>query len=183
MSLYYLQGCSEATADYQCIGCPSPSLAVVRGVILLHESVNMVDVSNLATWQTAIENGLAIVIPKTSGNYDGGTPNYGTGKGDVAQKYVSSTFKAQYNDDNYNAANMTAYNAIRKNTVWRFCWRNEKYMYISDKAATIVAKDPHENDYTKNVEFVVDVEFTQVDNPIPHPIPTGLFSCVMAIAV
>ncbi len=176
-TISYKACCDSQILSHSCDPCPTTEHARVRGAAFVHKSMTFVDIEDPAEWTAGILANKIIVIPQTSGSYDGGTPKYGQGIGDAPQRYLGSDFKVTFNDVNYNKDNSACYNGLKKSSSWRIAWRTETYAYIADKPGTNVAKDPHADDHTAEIAYNVECTFTQGDNPVPFIIPEGIFDC------
>jgi hypothetical protein len=175
-SIFYAPGCDGDILTHECDPCPTKELGRVRGVAYVHQDVAFSDETDEAEWNTYIEAGLVVIIPETNGSFDGGTPTFSTGFGDVPESYDSSEFKINYKDPNF-LGNCVFYNSLRRSRNWRVCWRTETRAYLSTVACTAYGKSPVADDIKSSVVWEVEVKFTQADTPCPFVIPDGIFQC------
>jgi hypothetical protein len=161
-----------------CEPCATKEKGRIRGVAFLKEGVEFTDPTDDAEWDTKITAGDVKLIPKTSGQFDGGTEKYSEGFGDDEKEYETSEFKGKFRDPNY-AANASFYNQLRKvgHKSWKICYISENLLHISTSNVTCQPKSPIKDDKTTNVVWEVDFSFTQEDHPVPVQKPEGVFIC------
>jgi hypothetical protein len=173
----YGTGCLALTA-FQCEPCAPIEHGRIRGVALIHESFAFTDPTDPAEWAAGIANGSIYVIPKTNGQFDGGTEQYGEGFGNDDKEYETSEFKGMFSDFNYEA-NAAAYNKARKTAHknYKIAFCSENFVHISEGMVTIQPKAVIQNDKKKRVVWEVAFSFIQEDHPVPYLKPDGIFVC------
>lgn len=158
MALTY-KTCTEGVIpDYMCEPCDVVEKGRVRGIFLLHKSI-YADAETVATpgtakniekkawWETQVEAGLIIIVPKTRGTYDGGTQNKVTGFGDKKEQVASKTHSVTFFDKNH-SANEEFYASIEDGCEnYHMGWRTETEIRLGRTPMTgFEAKDPVEED-------------------------------------
>lgn len=179
MEIYYPTDCLEEDVDHFCEDCPPSEGARIRSVFFVKKSYTFIDPTSTAEWQQAIEDGNVVVIAETNGSYDGGTPNYGAGFGDVVQTYIGSSYKATYREQDLKG-NYDFYQAKKRSSSWNWGFRTETLVWITDKPATVVGKTPVVDDIKGNVVWEVEVTWDSQNDPEPFTMPEGIFDgCFM----
>jgi hypothetical protein len=178
-SIYYPDSCSEALLNHVCDPCDDGEGSGVRGVFYYKDGA-FGGTPTQAMFEQGAEDGTIIVIPKTRGTYDGGTPTYGKGFGDQEQTYEGSTYKLTYTDPNYKLNN-DFYDNAQSATLWNVGWRSETLIHLSEKVVTIYGKDPHSDDNKNKVYWEVDVTWSSKDKPRIYDMPAGIFQCFQVI--
>lgn len=180
MSTFYPTGCDDALLTHICAQCPETELGRVRRVGFVNTSWAFSDITDAQEWEDGINAEKIVIIPETRGSYDGGTTNFGPGFGDVPQKKKSKTFKVTYFDPNLKG-NDVFYNALANSRNWRIAFVSETLLQISEKAVTLEAKDPIEEDVESERYFNLEATFVQKDNPLHYLAPSGIFRCFQII--
>ena len=184
MSSYATQyGCTN-DAVHTCHDCPEGRAREFGRV----RRAGFIKVGYLATllaaptdaevWQTGIDNGSIIVLPSTSGTYDGGAPKELKGFGDRRVTYGPRAMKMVINDPDY-ADNYHFYNEISQRTDLVPFFGTSSLIRIFDEPANITAKDPVVDDLEEEVIWNVDIEVISVNLPIMVPKATieSVFVC------
>lgn len=129
-------------------------------------------------WQAGIIAGAIIVLPETSGTYDGGAPKELKGFGERRVSYGPRTMKMAINDPDY-ADNYHFYNEISQRTDLVPFFGTSSMIRIFDEPANITAKDPVADDLEEEVIWNVDIEVISVNLPIMVPKATidSVFAC------
>ena len=178
--LYYPSSCDEDIPAHSCSDCPdNQEHGRIRGVAYIHKSYTFADPTDPTEWQSAIAAGKVIIIPKTNGSYDGGTPIEGPGYGDQESTNLGSRFSAVYKDPNY-AGNVTFYNVLKRSRNWKFCYLTETKLRITRKTVTVFPKDPVQDDITSLVEWEVTVKWMDTQFGEAFDIPDGIFECFIS---
>lgn len=124
----------------------------------------MVDPTVKATWDTGIANGDIIVIPKTSGSFDPGTPKELAGYGDLKSSNGPREMKLTFNDPDY-VDNYAFYNELSDRTDLVPFYRTSSLVHIFDTPAALVASDPAADDL--EAEVIWNVSCTVVSRNLP----------------
>lgn len=170
---YYPAGCDSAL-HHNCDPCEADELGRIRGVAYIKKDYVFADPTSPAEWTAAITAGSIIIIPKTNGSYDGGTPKEGPGYGDSPSVYIGSDFVLKYKDPNYKS-NCAFYNGLKRSRNYKVAFLTETLIHISAKACVVLPKHPVADALDSKVEWDVEVKWTDKDFPCPVAIPTGIF--------
>jgi len=175
--LTYASSCagSEAVHTYTvCAGDRVREFARTRGSGFIKQSylaTLMVDPTVKATWDAGIASGDIIMVPKTSGSYDPGTPKALPGFGDLLESYGTRQMKLSFNDPDY-VDNYAFYNEITDRTDLVPFFRTSSLVQIFDTAATIVASDPVADDLEAEVIWNVVCTVVSKNLPSKHALAT-----------
>lgn len=176
MAITYPTACDEEELDHVCDECDDPELARLRGVAFIKSDFAFTDPSSYAEWFDGIGSGDIIIIPFTRGSFDGGTPKEGAGYGDQATKYIGTDYSATYFDPNY-AVNRDFYNNIKRFQNYKFAYKTETLVHITDKVCQVLPKAPVADDITGEVVWEVTVKWSSQNEPDPYTAPDGIFVC------
>lgn len=179
MSLQRLT-CTDTSGEvltHVCEPC-NRELGRVRGVIMLDGSFDVAEFTEkmktaseeaVALFETAVENGTAVIISETTGTYDGGSPQTGDGYGDEENRLLGYLYTLSFKDPSYNEENKEFWeNAERKH--WYMCWRTETLFRIADVPANVQAIDPVEQDLTSAVAWNVTATWKSKNKPAIVPL-------------
>ena len=118
-------------------------------------------VENLAWWKTGAENGSIIVIPKTRGTYDGGSPTESAGFGDLSTITTGKTFTLVVNDPDHRD-NEPFYAAIANAPgSYHVAWRTGSQLRISETGVNVDPADPIEEDVNSQVVWTANITWDQ----------------------
>lgn len=173
----YPDDCEDVEHLHQCDDCEAQEGARVRSFFFVREDYEFLDPTSVSEWQQAYEDGNVIVIPKTNGTFDGGTPNYSTGYGDQLQRYINSTFKATYRDPNVKL-NYDFYEGQKRSNRWKPGFRTESLVWIGDGIATVAPKAVVADDINAAVVWEVEVTWNSTSHPEPFDAPATIFDCI-----
>lgn len=175
-TIYNPGGCETVVGDHFCVDCPDTEKGRVRSVAFIKNTFSFIDPSDPTEWDTGIANKDIIIIAETNGNFDGGSEVEGTGYGDQATKLVGYNFQAVYNDPNYKQ-NATFYNGLKRSRNYRFAYRTETQVHLTENTVSVIPKNPVAEDLTSEVTWNVTVKWAEEDLPIPYDTPAGIFKC------
>ena len=91
MSIYYPAGC-DALPVHTCNDCGVPlngEMGRIRSMAIIQKDYAL-DPTSLSSWTTGITSGDIIIIPETTGSFDGGKAKKGPGYGDTVETYLGS---------------------------------------------------------------------------------------------
>lgn len=174
--LYYGQDCGVLASNHQCDPCAPLEAARVRSIGILADDWVFNDPTDPAEWQAGINAGKIIIIPQTSGSFDGGTAKTITGFGDIPEQNLTYTFKVSYRDPNY-AKNTAFYDSLKFSRNFRVAYRTDTLIHIADKPAVFTPKAAVDDDLQGIVVWAVDVSWISKFLPQPVAIPAGIFEC------
>lgn len=173
--LYYGSECG-ISSNHSCDPCAPLEAARIRSVGIVNKGWVFNDATDPAEWQAGIEAGLIIIIPETSGDFDGGASKTVTGFGDTPEQNLTSNFKLTYRDPNY-AGNSSFYNSLMFSRDWYVAFRSDTKLHIADKTATWKPKAAIADDLQGIVVWEVEVTWISKVLPAPIAIPAGIFEC------
>jgi hypothetical protein len=173
----YGTGCLDLTG-FTCEPCAPIEHGRIRGVALISKDFTFMDPTDDTEWLAGIAANQIVVIPKTNGQFDGGTETYGEGFGNDDKEYETSEFKGMFTDFNYEA-NAVAYNKARKAAYkdYKLAFCSENFVHITDSPVTLQPKAVIKNDKKARVVWEVAFSFIQEDHPLPYLKPSGIFVC------
>lgn len=174
--IYYPASCDEETPQHICDPCDTQEHGRIRAVAFIHKSYSFTDPSNPTEWTDAINAGKVIVIPKTNGSFDGGTPKEGPGYGDAVSTYLGSDFVLKYKDPNYQN-NCGFYNGLKRSRNYKVAYLTETKVHIAATTCVVLPKNPVADDINSIVEWDVEVKWQDNDFACPSDIPEGIFEC------
>jgi len=174
----YYNSCPDDLPDHLVEDCPVTEHGRVRSVAFIRSSylyALLVDPTDSALWQTGILNKDIIIIPATSGAYDGGTTVEGPGYGNQETAIVGAKHVVNYKDPDYKI-NAEFYNAMKYMRQWHFAFVTETLTHIFESGiATVLPKAPVQDDMNSEVVWEVEVRVSQPDSPVPIDTPAGVF--------
>lgn len=121
----------------------------------------------LATWTNGINAGHIIMVPKTSGSFDAGTPKELKGYGNQKFSYGPREMQLLLNDPDY-AENYAFYNEIGSRTDLVPFYRTSNLVHIFDTVASIYAADPVADDLEEEVIWQVTNKVISLNLPSKH---------------
>lgn len=146
-------------AAHTCNPCDDVENGRVRSVVLGKAS----KYANAAAFKTAIsaaqsltnaiEQGDVVVIPRTTGTHDGGSPNTGDGYGDEDDRVLSYTHNVAFSDPSYKG-NSDFWEAAEQ-SAWYLAFRTETLLHVAPVPVRLQAIDPVEADLTSDVTWDV----------------------------
>lgn len=157
--------CSQSGADliHTCDPCDNTELGRVRSVALIKKGTTITVPFDNAEWNAAIEAGNIIVIPRTTGSFDGGAPKTGNGYGDEKERKLGDDYVLSFKDPAY-SANVDFWNAAEKET-WNIAFRSKNFLqYVADDVK-LTAKAPIEEDVDSEVVWNVEAKWFSQDKP------------------
>lgn len=174
MSVYYPTGCDDTIPAHVCDPCEAIELGRIRSVAFIKTTFDFVDPSDPTEWQTGFANGDIILIPQTKGTFDGGAEVEAPGYGDQSTRLTGYNFQAQYQDPNYRQ-NCTFYNTLKNSRAYKFAYRTETQIHISDNTVQVIPKNPVQDDTNTEVVWDVIVKWSGKDLPCPFDVPPSIF--------
>lgn len=175
-SVYYPSGCDVEVGQHYCNVCPTPELGRIRSVAFIKTGFEFNDPTDPTEWELGISNMDIIIIPQTNGSFDGGTEVESAGYGDQSTKLVGYNFTATYGDPDYKD-NAAFYNTLKRSRNYRFAYRTENLVHITDSAVSVIPKSPVGEDINSEVVWSVLVKWSEADLPVPYVAPAGIFEC------
>jgi hypothetical protein len=172
MPIVYKSCGGSAIPAHLCNACTKPEKGGVRGVAYIEKAyldvARLVDgtfdkakVENLSWWNTGVLNGSIIIIPKTRGTFDGGSPQTGSGFGDISEITTGKIFTLVANDPDHKD-NEAFYAALSDAPgAYHMAWRTDTELRISDAPVSIDAGDSTEEDINSQVTWAVTATWTQ----------------------
>lgn len=133
----------------------------------------LVNPTLLSLWQAAKTAGDVIILPELSGSFDGGSPVYKEGFGDVKENYVGSDFVANIKDPVYKL-NHPHYKSLAGKTSWHFVYLTESLLHISGTGTTVAPKNPITESVDDNVIWEAEIKWFEEFTPAPHEVSAEL---------
>lgn len=178
LSIYYPSGCETVVPPYQCNPCPEREKAGVTTVAFIKKGFVFVDPTDPQEWIDGIIAGDILLIPKTRGNYDGGSPKYGDGFGRIKQRLLGYDYKLEFMDEDFKA-NKAFYDAIDESNNWHFAFFTGSLVWLVDTSVTTAVKDAVDVDIEKDVVWAAEVSWFYKDKPRKFTAPAGIAdSCI-----
>lgn len=157
-------------------------LGRVRGVILFDEHYNIDNFIEKLMLQTsegdvevvdllidACNNGLAYIIPKTTGTFDGGKPTTGDGYfEDEVERVLYNTYTLEFKDPDFKE-NVRFWSSIEKRR-WNICWRTESLLHFSKCPVSIQANSPIEEDLLSAIVWNINATWKSYIKPVVAPV-------------
>ena len=148
---------------HKCDPCDTPELGRVRSLVLIKKGTTITMPLSLEEWQAAIEAGTIIIIPKTVGSYDGGSPKTGDGYGDESERVLSYDHVLSVKDPNY-ADNCDFYE-IAEGETWNVAFRSETKLHYVDSACKLSAKAPIEEAVDSRIVWNLEIKWNSKYKP------------------
>jgi len=178
MSVYYPTGCDDLVPAHYCDSCESPELGRIRSVAFIKNTLTFSDPSSPTEWEAGFASGEIFLIPFTNGTYDGGAEVESPGYGDQATRITGYNFQVTYNDPNYRN-NCDFYNALKDSRQYKFAFRTETQIHLTDTTVSVIPKNPVTDDVNSAVVWSVTVKWAGKELPCPVDVPEGIFDeCV-----
>lgn len=177
MSVYYPTtncGSGGILTTYSCNDCPDIEFGRVSGWAFIKTSFSFVDPSNSTEWNTGIANGDIIVIGKTQGSFDGGTPQELPGYGRSEFTYGQSSFVLTFRDPNYKN-NCDFYNQVKGASNYKGAYVTSSQVHLINTPVSASVKNPVSDDLKSHVVWEVTVKWADYDTPCPYDVPEGIF--------
>lgn len=172
MALYY-PGCSTSIPNPSCSDCPPTENGDIRAFFLVKSDFAFTDITSTAEWTAGINAADIYVFPYTRGTLTV-AENVVNGFGDQEEKLDSYTFTAAVEEPNYQA-NYGFWNAIKNARNFKFGYKTETMVHLADVTAQLIPKQDVKDGKKSQVNWMINVKWTQ-DNLIePFDAPTGVF--------
>jgi hypothetical protein len=166
MAINYKTCADVVVPQHVCDDCAILEQGGIRSIALVKDTFSFTDITDKDEWIAGIEDGDIIVIPKTIGTFDGGSPIMIAGFGDDAEAVSGFNFTLAARDPAYKQ-NGVFWNAIRKHKDMLVAWRTATQIHISGAAVTISPLAPVEEGTDSVVTW--QVTFTWKGEDLPEP--------------
>lgn len=151
-----------------CDPCDTPEMGRVRSLVLIKNGTTIELPLEKTDWQTAIEAGNIVIIPKTIGSFDGGTPVMGDGYGDETERKLADDYVLSVRDPNY-ADNEDFWQEAEKEE-WNIGYCTEKLFHYVNAPVRLTAKAPVEEGLDTRVVWNVELKWRSKTKPQATPI-------------
>lgn len=178
--IYYPPTDCDDAAEHFCNVCDQIELGRVRGVAFIKKTFTFTNPSSAAEWTAGILSGDIIVIPETTGTYDGGTPKEGTAFGDQEFRTTGYSYTLQFKDPNYKQ-NRDFYNSIQYSRNYNMAFRTETQIHLSNKPVSISVQDPVTEDLNAEVTWNVTAKWASQSLMTIEDMPLGIFDRCAAV--
>lgn len=176
MASFGSQGC-PTMIDYFCDFCPNPEQGRISAVAFVTKGTPLPDPSSRQDWVNVVCNKLGFIIPDVRGSYDAqGIEQPGFGRTHVRR--TGSTHTVTYSHL-FTCENIEVYNSLNNNAgQYEFWFSTETKLFASKKEVYINANMPITDDTNAQIEFTVEVKWSNKYIPECYSLPTGIFdSC------
>lgn len=180
MAVYYPSGCEDVVPAHYCDPCETVEQGRVSSVAYIKNSFAFTDISDPTEWEAGFAAGDIILIPQTSGTFDGGSEVESPGFGRQATRLTGYNFQLQYQDPNYRL-NCNFYNAIKNSRAYKFAYATSTQIHLVDVAVQAIPKNPVQDDVNSAVVWDVLVKWADTDVPCPFDLPPGIFDACVAL--
>ena len=177
MSIYYPAGC-DALPVHTCNDCGVPlngEMGRIRSMAIIQKDYAL-DPTSLSSWTTGITSGDIIIIPETTGSFDGGKAKKGPGYGDTVETYLGSDFSLKFTDPDY-FSNVSFYNTLRGAANYKIAFRTQTYTHVVGVPCSFEVSAPVKEGLDTTVVWEVDVKWIDNKSPIPYTTVDGVFTC------
>lgn len=167
---------------HTCDACDTPELGRVRSLVLIKKGTTISIPLNLEEWQAGIEAGTIIIIPKTIGSYDGGTPKTGDGYGDELERVLSYDHVLSVKDPNY--SDNCEFYEVAEGEVWNVAFRSQSKLHYVDSDCKMTAKAPIEEGLDSRIVWNVELKWNSQRKPkvVDFEPIAELFNCHEVVA-
>lgn len=172
--VYYPDSCEEELDTHNCDPCEETEFGRIRFHGYIKKGFTFSDPTSPTEWQQAVADGNVIIIPKSNGSFDGGSPKEGPGYGDQETTNLGSAYVANVKDPNY-ASNYSFYNTLKRSRNWKFFYGTSSKIHITNVACSVFPKNPVADDINSVVEWDVQIKWSDSNLPKPYDIPEGIF--------
>lgn len=148
---------------HTCDPCDTPELGRVRSFVLIKPGTEISIPFVAEEWKNGIESGQIIIIPKTVGSFDGGTPKVGDGYGDEQERKLGDDYVLSVKDPSY-AENKDFWEAAEKE-VWNIAFRTETKLHYVKADCKVTAKAPVEEGLDSRIVWNVEVKWFSANKP------------------
>jgi len=169
-----ITGDCNSLGVYENESCLPHEKGVVRGLAFIKTSYTFADPPDAVEWAAAVTSNDVVVIKASSGSYDGGTPKYDKGFGNVPEIYVNSEHKISAKDPNF-LNNESFYDELIKHSDYTCAFVTETLVHMAEKPCVVYAKKMVADDYDSDVVGELEIKFKQRDIPLAYTKPTGIF--------
>lgn len=176
MAVYYPSDCEVEIPDHICDPCEETEKGRIGSVAFVKTTFDFIDITNPTEWQAGINSRDILVIPEVLGSFDGGSEVLGPGYGRQSEKFIAYDFTANFKDPNYKS-NCTFYNLIKNSRIWRFAFKSETQIHLTNNPVVIIPKNPITEELNSDVVYDVLVKWKDKDLPCPFDEPAGIFEC------
>lgn len=181
MGAFYPSTCDIVESHIAC-SCDN-ELGRVSSAALIHKSFMqqlLNDPESETIWAAGITAGFIIVFPYTQGSFNGGEPIFGRGFATTEETLMAMKFQVDIVDPDY-IGNDEFYNSVNGSRNFHIAFCTETIMMISDKACSIFAAAPIENDLKKEITFKLSAKWTFNKSPKQYSIPDNIFVCAPGV--
>lgn len=177
MAISYKTCAPEVPVSHFCDPCVDSEKGGVRSFFLVKEGSYITLESTEAEWTAAIQSGNVIIVADTRGTYDGGTPKMGAGFGDIKERVIGYDHVLAVKEPNY--AQNSAFWEWAEKVKWRFGFRTDTLVHLSDAVGTLSAKAPVEEDNESEVIWNIEAKWFDKDKIKVAPVAPlkTLFRC------
>lgn len=164
--MIHYKSCAQTVGalTHVCDPCDTPEMGRVRSLILIKRGTQIAIPLVKQDWKNAIEAGNIIIIPKTIGSFDGGTPVMGDGYGDEIERKIADDYVLTVKDPAYKE-NVEFWKSAEKEK-WHIGFVSETQLHIvNDSTVRLTAKAPIEEGTETRVVWNVELKWRSKNYP------------------
>jgi len=176
MAGYYPDTCDTLVGEHDCDPCAPKEYGRVRATAFIKAGFEFTNPESQSEWEAAIASGDVILIPRTHGSLPEPSENEGTGYGDTVTELLGFEYALQYFDPNY-AGNCDFYNALKRQSTYKFMYKTSTMGHITNDTVSVVPKPPVDDDLNSEVVWNVTVKWKSEDHPCPFVFPAAVLKC------
>lgn len=181
MAIYYPSDCEVEIPDHVCDPCETYEQGKIRAVAFIKSTFEFTDPTDPTEWQSGLNSHDIIVIPAVIGSFDGGTEVLGPGYGDQSETLLGYDFTSTIRDPNYKS-NCNFWNLLKATKNYRFAYKTETQIHITNNPVTIIPKNPVTEDINSFVDWQALIKWKDKDVPCPVDAPAGIFDTCVTVA-
>lgn len=161
-----------------CEPCAPREHGRVRSIAFIKKGTALANPAVATEWLAGIQAGTILIIPETTGTFDGGTPKEGKGYGNRKVTVLGYDYVINASDPNY-TGNAKFWDAIKDSGEYQVAFRTETQVHISDEVVTITPKNQVEEDVESEVVWLAEIKWFQpkLMKPQSAAALTDVFRC------
>lgn len=182
MAIYYPgDNCQNLIPEHLCDPCLAIELAGVRSVAFIDNDFVFTNPESASEWQAGVTAKSIFIIPLTNGTFDGGAPQEGQGFGDNPTTLDGIDFTLNFFDPNF-IGNWDFYNNLKNvRNGYKVAFRTSTRLIMSDKAVTVLPKNPVIADVKGKVTWDVTVKWTSQNLARDYAAPANIWNCTQIL--
>jgi len=143
-----------------CDPCGPREHGRIRSIAFIKKGTKLSTPAVSTEWTAGIEAGNILVIPETTGTFDGGSPKEGKGYGNRKSTILGYDYVLNVSDPSY-IGNALFWDTIKDSPEYLVAFRTETQVHISEEVVTIIPKNPVEEDVDSEVVWQAEIKWFQ----------------------